>query len=578
LLTDVQKKKLRRAEEYEFANKNYREAIALYNELFTNITDKDKQAQMLNHIARNLTKLKKFHRAITFYSRIIDNYPKSRTTSDLPLALIAHLRMIDCYRMLGDSLNAVTYSLRAYRDLLSTRWRMSQDQFMTYSSMIEETISNIVSKYPLDLPDKENYTNEFLQLKNIYKNRIEQLKSMNDLKRECIPEIRRRLIQSEPYMPYPVHHSETIDGRDVLISATMIPDKDKKNSLGILGVKFKNDYIEGDLLENIIESIQFDENTNVVIFNLSGQNVYGSRIPANEFSKITSFFDDNFPPWRIEVSHIDATGTGIIDIRKSFYFWTILTLIIVLSFGVVLIVRSVAHEMEVHKIKSDFVSSVSHEFKTPLASIKALTERLLGGKVKDPVKIKQYITVISQDTDRLTQLVRNILSFSRIEEGKKEYDFERTDITHWLIKTIEDFKRGRIQIGVTIHTHIPDKIPYLKIDKNALTQAINNLLDNAIKFSANQKKIDVIVEKSEHNLIINVKDYGIGIPHAESDKIFEKFYQGKNAVSYSVKGTGLGLTLVQHTVEAHGGKISVDSTVDHGSTFSIFLPITNKTD
>jgi signal transduction histidine kinase len=331
-------------------------------------------------------------------------------------------------------------------------------------------------------------------------------------------------------------------------------------------------------LENILETIQLPENTNVVIFNLSGQNLYGSRIQSTEYSKITAFFDDNFPPWRIEISHSDPTGAGIIDIRKSFYFWTILTLIFVLSFGVVLIMRSVAHEMEVHKIKSDFVSSVSHEFKTPLASIKALTERLLGGKVKDSSKIRQYITVISQDTERLTHLVGNILSFSKIEEGKKAYNFEKTDITQWLNNIITDFKSEPIQTGFTIHKKIPDRLPYVNIDKNALTQAINNLLDNAVKFSANQKKIDVIVEKKENDLILHVKDYGIGIPANELNKIFEKFYQGKNAIKHSVKGTGLGLTLVQHTVEAHGGKISVESTVGHGSTFSIFLPIKSKSD
>ena len=236
------------------------------------------------------------------------------------------------------------------------------------------------------------------------------------------------------------------------------------------------------------------------------------------------------------------------------------------------------HLMEVLKIKSDFVSSVSHEFKTPLASIKALTERLLDGKVKNPKRMKQYFSIISQDTDRLTRLVGNVLSFSRIEEGKREYYFEETNTTQWLHQTIEVYNNERIPKDVKIKSQIADHLPQLKIDRNALAQAIHNLLDNAIKFSLEKKEVDVVVKKDEKNLIIRVIDHGIGIPQAELNKIFEKFYQGKNAVRHSVKGTGLGLTLVKHAVEAHGGKVAVESKIGNGSTFSLLLPIENKTE
>jgi signal transduction histidine kinase len=573
LLDDAQQQKLKSAENYEFVQKDYKMADSLYNELFVQITDKNKQAQLLNHIARNLAKLKKYHRAITIYSRIINDYPQSTTTSDLSLALVAHLRIIDCYQMLGDTQEALKTSLHAYREMVRNPWNLNENQFMTYAAMAEETVKNIFSKTLSDFSDIKAYQKEFEQLKSIYQVRVEQWKRMNDLKRECIPELRRSFLQPDSYLSYPLHHSKTIDGQDFLISAVMIPDENKNNALGILGAKISNDYLEEELLRNIIENIQLGENKNLTISNLSGRIMYGKRISSDEFSKITSFFEDNFPPWRIEISHTETEGTGIIAIHKSFYFWTILTLVIVLSFGIVLIVRTVTHEMEVLKIKSDFVSSVSHEFKTPLASIRALTERLLEGKVKNRTRTEQYFSIISQDTERLTRLVGNILSFSKMEEGKKEFDFEETNISQWLNQTIEVFNREPIQKGIKIKTQIPDNLPHLKIDRNALAQAINNLLDNAIKFSSGKKEVDVIVKKSEANLIIQIKDCGIGIPQAELNKIFEKFFQGKNAVRYSLKGTGLGLTLVKHTVEAHGGKVAVESKVGHGSTFSLFLPI-----
>jgi signal transduction histidine kinase len=188
--------------------------------------------------------------------------------------------------------------------------------------------------------------------------------------------------------------------------------------------------------------------------------------------------------------------------------------------------------------------------------------------------MRQYFSVISQDADRLTRLVGNILNYSKIEEGKKEYVFEETNVAPWLQQNIENFKKENMPIEIKIHTHIPNNIPHIRIDKEALAQAINNLLDNAIKFSLEKYEVEVNVKRVAESVVIKIKDHGIGIPQNEIDKIFDKFYQGKNEIKYYKRGTGLGLTLVKHTVEAHGGKISVDSTESLGSTFSLILPFT----
>jgi signal transduction histidine kinase len=251
-------------------------------------------------------------------------------------------------------------------------------------------------------------------------------------------------------------------------------------------------------------------------------------------------------------------------------------LVIVLISGSVLISRTIAHEMAVLKLKSDFVSSVSHEFKSPLTSIKALAERLRDGKVKDSDRMNQYFSVITQDVDRLTCLVRNILDFSKIEEGKKEYEFVETDVVQLVTQQVEFFKRSESAKGLEIQIRISEDIPHLDVDKEAFSQAFNNLLDNAVKFSSDRKEIEVNLKKENTSVFIEVRDWGIGIPPPDLDKIFDKFYQGRNTLQQSVKGTGLGLTLVKHTVEAHGGRIAVVSHVGEGSIFSIILPIQRK--
>ena len=578
VLDDARQKKIKKAEEYEFLQKNYKSAVSIYNDLLTIVKEKNDQAQLLNHIARNLTKLKEYKQAISIYSRIINEYPESKTSSGLPMVIIARLQLTDCYQKLGESENALNEAFKLYEKLLINSWILSESQYKTYASMVKEIITNILQKNPTELPDEEEYKKQFEQLTANHQSIIEQWQIIGDLKREIIPEFRRKLTQPGPYTQNPFRYSKTINNKDFLIITTMIPDENKKDSQGILGVKINNGYLENDLLNNIIKVIHSGERANFTISNLTGRIIYGKKSLSEEFPKTTAFFENNFPPWRIEAYSIETKVPGLIGLHKSFYFWTILTLILILSFGVVLIVRTVAHEMDVLKIKSDFVSSVSHEFKTPLTSIKTLTERLMEGKVKDQAKMNQYFSVISQDTDKLTRLVGNILDFAKIEEGKKEYDFEETDIAEWLDQTIENFRKENLQREINIHTRIPADIPYLKIDKNALALAFNNLLDNAIKVSTKNNKIEVIVIRKKNNLIIKVKDYGIGIPHDELDKIFEKFYQGSNAIRLSTKGTGLGLTLVRHTIEAHGGEVFVESKVDQGSTFTLLLPMKNKTE
>jgi len=575
LLDSSQREKLKRAEEYEFKQKKYRGAISLYRELFNLLKEKNHQAQMLNNIARCLTKLKSYPHAINNYSKIIEDYPESTTSSRLPLTLIARLQIIDCYQNLGDTRNSMKSSLNLYRDILQMPWTLSDDQFRTYSSMAEELFSRFLSKNPKDLP-LEAYKKEFEHLKILHQEKIEQWQIVNYIKRDVIPEFRPRLIQAKEYKASPIRYSRAIKDRNFLITAVIIPDESGLNSSGILGLKINNEYLIDNVLSEMIKNIQFGESTNVVISNLSSQVLYGYKDQATPPPTITEFFKDNFPPWRIELFAGKTGGLGLVELKNSYYFWTILTLIIVLIFGAFLIVRTISHEVEILKIKSDFVSSVSHEFKTPLTSIKALAERLKEGKVKDQSKAEQYFSVISQDTEKLTRLVKNILDFSKTEEGKKEYEFTETDVAQFMTQQIENFRKVEIQKGAKIHTQIPKDIPHLFVDRDALSQAIINLLDNASKFSPDKKEISIILKSDAENIIIEVKDKGIGIPQDEINKIFDKFYQGKSTLRHSVTGTGLGLTLVRHIVEAHGGRISVESKIGQGSTFALIFPIKGK--
>jgi signal transduction histidine kinase/tetratricopeptide (TPR) repeat protein len=570
----VLQERLRRAEAYEFKERNYKSAVSLYRNLFDQSPDTNVKARMLANISRCLVKAEDYEGAIQNYQRICEDYPESFTSSGLPLVLISQLQMASCYLKLGELQTSLQTSLDLYRDILHMRWPLSETQFKTYAALAEDAISDILSENQLIL-SRDDYKKEFDRLKSLHQERLEQWMVVEDIRREIVPELRGRRDPSQ-YQLDPFRFHKTLNGRDFLLSVVQIPDPSQSHSVGLLGIKIEERHLIENVIPSAIANIQFIDSPDVVISNLSGEILLGERNSSAETPTTTAFFEDNFPPWRIEIFQSGGEALGTLDLKRNFYFWTILTLVVVLISGALLISRTIAQEMAILRLKSDFVSSVSHEFKSPLTSIKALAERLRDGKVKDSERMKQYFSVITQDADRLTHLVRNILDFSKIEEGKKEYEFEETDIARLVTQKIEDFRREEIAKEMSIQTRISEDIPHLDVDKEALSQALNNLLDNAVKFSAGRKKIEVILKKENANVIIEVKDKGIGIPADDLNKIFDKFYQGHKSVRQTAKGTGLGLTLVKHTIEAHGGRVEVKSRAGEGSTFSVILPIRKK--
>ena len=344
-LNDDLLEKMKEAETYEFSQKNYQSAISIYNDLIPVVKEKNNQAQLLNRIARNLTKSKEYKRAISIYSRIINEFPESITSSGLPMVIIARLQLSDCFRKSGEYENALNESLKLYEKLLSNSWILSESQFITYASMVKEMITDIWQNKPVELPGEEEYNRQFEKLTADHNSKIEQWQIIRDLKMEFIPEFHGRLTLSGLNTQSPSRDYKIIDNNDFLVISTMIPDENSKDPQGILGVKINNDYLENDILNDIINVIPSTEIVKFTISVLNGRILYGERDTANEFSKTTEYFDNNFPPWRIEAYPSASRGIGLIGLYKNFYFWTILSLILILSFGVVLIVRTIAHEL-----------------------------------------------------------------------------------------------------------------------------------------------------------------------------------------------------------------------------------------
>lgn len=566
---------LKRAEAYEFKLKRFERAYSLYQEIFKQVKDDNLRAQMLAKMARVQMKNKDYEKAIQNYMIIIQDYKYSLGSSQIPLAVISGLQIVSCYRETGDLENAMKSSLFLYRDILDMTWDLTEAQFRIYCLLISEAIEGIVS----ETEDKvlwEEFYQDWEKLKVLYSERSEQWRAMQDIKQVIIPELIKKFYSSSDFILSPFFYSATINDTPYLIVSIFLKAGKDSSFSGFLGAKLKQKYLSEKVLIPMIDQMEFSEKTDIVISDLTGRIITGKNNPLTEEPTFTDFFDENFPPWKIEFFVARTSGLGGMNIRKSFYFWTIIMLLIILTFGTVLIIRTIMHETGVLKIKSDFVSSVSHEFKTPLTSIKALVERLQSGKVQDKAKMSQYFSVLSQDTDRLIHLVGNILDFSKIEEGKREYDFRETNVAQLVSQKIQELQKDERLKGFSFKVDIQQDIPQISVDKEAFSQTLNNLLNNAIKFSSIKKEVSVHLGTDRENVILEVKDKGIGISPEDLDKIFDKFYQGKNARQQTVKGTGLGLTLVKHMVQAHGGRISVESKVGEGAQFTLIFPKTKK--
>jgi len=249
---------------------------------------------------------------------------------------------------------------------------------------------------------------------------------------------------------------------------------------------------------------------------------------------------------------------------------------LLLGAGLYLVFTNMQREARLARLKSDFVANVSHELKTPLALIRLFAETLELGRVQNDEKAQQYYHVINKESHRLTQLINNILDFSRIEAGRKEYRFAPTDVAQVVREVLEAYRFPIEQQGFSLQVDIANDLPEAEVDKEALSQALINLVNNAIKYSRDDKYLRLEVKPAGDRLLLSVADHGIGVAPAEQDKIFEKFYRAEDSLVHETKGSGLGLALIKHIMEAHGGRVELESTPGKGSTFTLSLPLKRR--
>jgi signal transduction histidine kinase/tetratricopeptide (TPR) repeat protein len=288
----------------------------------------------------------------------------------------------------------------------------------------------------------------------------------------------------------------------------------------------------------------------------------------------TAALTKQFPGWKIELYFKGGEVFEKAAKRQiAIYLWTgaLVIMLIVVAGGVA--TQAVGRQIRLNKMKNDFIATVSHELKTPLASMRVLVDTLLEGNVKDENQTEEYLRLTAKENQRLSRMIDNFLTFSRMERNKKAFTIAGCSPAAIAQDAIEAVKTKFTANNCQLAVDIADKLPDIQADHDAMVTVLVNLLDNACKYTGEQKQIAIKVFADNGNVCFAVSDNGIGLVRRHIRKIFDSFYQVDNTLARKAEGCGLGLSIVKFIVDAHKGKIAVESKPGKGSTFTVRIPL-----
>jgi len=328
------------------------------------------------------------------------------------------------------------------------------------------------------------------------------------------------------------------------------------------------------LFNTLLENMGDDHVINVT--DHTGQLIWGEQLRGASDFIVVQRFPNTLYKWQIQLAPTSAASFEKNADAAKISDW----ILIPLSFGIIVFSLLVLYmvwvrERRLNRLKSEFIANASHELKTPLALIRMFSELLAMRKVDDPEKIQQYHQIIQRETDRLTALIDNVLDFAKLERGKSVYEFKEVHIEDTIATALDIYRHRVTEIKASLNFKAQENLPVIRADANAVTLALLNLIDNAIKYAQGTDVIGVELYTRSGRLHLDVYDRGQGIPPHHIKRVFERFYrfQAPDLNTRGQRGSGIGLSLVKHIARAHGGHVTVTSTPGVETRFSIRFPI-----
>ena len=527
---------LTEAESAELRQRDFPRAILLYEQLLASV-EPDFRPTVLHRLARTYRKAGHLGDAERAYRELEG---AGGDIGALPAELVARFELCSLWEEQDALEDLATGALTLYRGLVSGRWPLEKSRYVFYSSKVRRWLGGDAEER--DGAAQPNRA-EILRLQTLEEQKLELTRVVDELLASP-----RRLFPTDTGAHLAFWHDEPFAG--LVLSERVLAEWVWPRTFAAMT----------------------DQQLDVAVRAANGHLVFGANPDEPPAFTLTRSLQGTELPWQVQVWPRAPEALYADLVRRQNLTLAMLVLVsALLVFGSYLTVRTVRRELEVARLQSEFVSTVSHEFRSPLAGIRQLGEMLMRGRVKSDERAQHYYRLIVRESDRLGRLVENVLNFSRMEDGRKEYRFEPLEPTPWLHELVEDFQTAVAERGISVVARIPESLPVLSGDREALTSAVQNLLDNAVKYGPDSKTVWLDAEARNGSVSIRVRDRGLGISDDDRTRLFEKFYRGSGEITRRVKGVGLGLSLVKQIVTAHGGSIEVDSRLGEGSTFSLSL-------
>ncbi|OVE79519.1 hypothetical protein BVY01_02325 [bacterium I07] len=560
---------IRRGQELEFQKSDFNEALRSYRNALKNLKSNPLKWRILHSIARVHGRAGNYPQAIATYQQIVERIGNTQSEGDSYLLMAARIELDRLYASSLDTVNAFSNLLSGYSDLLGNRLKLSKSQFDFFSSKIRQRIAQIVA----DSKSGETYGIQRFEAASLRQKEKYLRRSTERLYmfKQGFQDELKAIIGSIP-------NATQTEWRYFVSTTGRYPQfvvfLDRQISDRYWGILFDPDSLTIHCLQRIVKNVVDLSKAGLVIKDKDERIVYTTGQYKPELRTVQANFNTFPPSWVLELYRPESLPIEqILFSHRSIYLIMFLLIGTILVFGLVLSVRVVTHELDLARMKSDFVSTISHEFKSPLTSIRQISEMLRDGRISSDNRRHKYYDILLDQSERLTLLIDNVLDFSKLEVGKKTFQYEEVNTTAFFSDLFTKLNPRIQHQGFSVDIKIEPDLPTIAIDGSAITQAVSNLMDNAVKFSDDRKEIVCHVFGEGEALIISVQDFGIGIQTKDIDKIFERFYRGGDEMTRSVKGSGLGLTIVKQVVDAHEGVLKVSSQPGKGSQFRITLPV-----
>jgi len=555
-----------RAEAAEFARKDFAEALALYSQALDKVRSTDERASLLACTGRCRFKMGSYASGIQDYRQLLSLAEPGAIMGAVPTFVVALSQIADGCAAARDEKGRIAALQRMHERLVAFPWDVPGSESTYYLEQTSRELDAYARQQGGDRatpnagrPDAPDQRGAAL---------LQTVRRVKWIYATLLPDIRPKATTSV------AHVAATREGMPAQFSFVRLGRAALASDDWMLGYELDPDEILRTVVPRVLDTVDRGVDVRVAILDDAGATRFTQPNPLSAALLVTERFSDRLPFLTVGLFHANGGSIDqLIRREKATYLAFLVGTLLVMVLGIFLTVRAAAHEVAISRLKSEFVSNVSHEFKTPLALIRMYGETLESGIVLEEEKRREFYSIIRAESERLTHMVDRVLDFSRIEAGVKQYHFREADVVDVVRHTLDIYRDQIRDRGFAIDSRLSSTPIVGRIDPDAIAEALLNLLDNATKYSGDSREIRVTVDREDRQMCLSVEDRGVGIPKDEQGKIFDKFYRAPATATRETPGSGLGLTLVKHIAEVHGGRVDVASDAGRGSRFTIRIPI-----